>query len=407
MQRRGTGPFTAPPCTPVRSSAAPRAVLADTLPSAAIRRPSLDSFCRWRAATNDGTTGIAADGTSSPPGGEVLWIGTAHARPLFSLKPPSLFISIPPCPLPARTTNAATSIMALPEAYQREIEALSERVLQSSPRDILQFCADFFAGRLASERAAFLSSQNPAEAEADTLSPDTNMSDSGFGNPFAANSNPFGSSDGRRLETGPIMQQVIEEDETAVTSPTTPSFAVTGNTNRAAADACSTRACPLCAALPPANTQTSTTLRVASPCRPSPSSPWPTRVTTGLRQCTPKTKNQLERLQRAIGGSFLFSHLDEEQSAQILGALVEKPIPTKDIKVGLDRAGAIFRRGVAGAAADAEARLSPRATQAITSTSSRRGPSTSSSTPAAACSRGSMAWARRSAPSTRAARLAS
>lgn len=46
-----------------------------------------------------------------------------------------------------------------------------------------------------------------------------------------------------------------------------------------------------------------------------------------------KTADQLERLQKAIEGNFLFSHLEEEQSAQILGALVEKPIPAKGIKV--------------------------------------------------------------------------
>lgn len=47
----------------------------------------------------------------------------------------------------------------------------------------------------------------------------------------------------------------------------------------------------------------------------------------------PKSADQLERLKKAIQGNFLFSHLDDEQSAQILGALVEKPIPAKDIKV--------------------------------------------------------------------------
>ncbi|KOS20537.1 cAMP-dependent protein kinase regulatory subunit [Escovopsis weberi] len=46
-----------------------------------------------------------------------------------------------------------------------------------------------------------------------------------------------------------------------------------------------------------------------------------------------KTPEQLERLQKAIEGNFLFSHLDEEQSAQILGALVEKSIPAKGVKV--------------------------------------------------------------------------
>jgi cAMP-dependent protein kinase regulator len=47
----------------------------------------------------------------------------------------------------------------------------------------------------------------------------------------------------------------------------------------------------------------------------------------------PKSQEQLGRLKKAIENNFLFSHLDDEQSAQILGALVEKPIPAKGIKV--------------------------------------------------------------------------
>jgi cAMP-dependent protein kinase regulator len=46
-----------------------------------------------------------------------------------------------------------------------------------------------------------------------------------------------------------------------------------------------------------------------------------------------KTPEQLERLKKAIEGNFLFSHLEEEQSNLILGALQEKLIPAKDIKV--------------------------------------------------------------------------
>lgn len=46
-----------------------------------------------------------------------------------------------------------------------------------------------------------------------------------------------------------------------------------------------------------------------------------------------KTPDQLERLKKAIGGNFLFSHLEDDQSAQVLGALVEKPVPAKGIKV--------------------------------------------------------------------------
>ncbi|KAL2375171.1 hypothetical protein RJ035_007845 [Blastomyces gilchristii] len=47
----------------------------------------------------------------------------------------------------------------------------------------------------------------------------------------------------------------------------------------------------------------------------------------------PKTPEQRSRLQHAVSSNFLFSHLDEEQFETVLNALVEKPIPAKDIKV--------------------------------------------------------------------------
>lgn len=46
-----------------------------------------------------------------------------------------------------------------------------------------------------------------------------------------------------------------------------------------------------------------------------------------------KTPDQLSRLKTSVSSNFLFSHLDDEQSGLVLGALVEKPIPAKDIKV--------------------------------------------------------------------------
>ncbi|KAL1973150.1 hypothetical protein VTN31DRAFT_6692 [Thermomyces dupontii] len=49
--------------------------------------------------------------------------------------------------------------------------------------------------------------------------------------------------------------------------------------------------------------------------------------------CHPKTEEQLERIKKAVSNNFLFSHLDEEHLKTVLDALVEKPIPAKDIKV--------------------------------------------------------------------------
>ncbi len=232
--------------------------------------------------------------------------------------------------------------MSLPEAYQREIEVLNDRILQSGPSDVLQFCADFFASRLASERAAFLSKAAPApetEIGSHSIAAPSMSSGPGFTSPFGANSNPFGSSEARRTDAAPpVMQQVIEEeDNDTVTSPTTPSFALTsGGSGRTplGLDGPSDAAMSSLRSPPPGeypaqynfSRRTSVSAESLKP------------VADSYDNWSPplhaKTPEQLSRLQHAIEGNFLFSHLDEEQSAQILGALVEKPIPTKDIKVG-------------------------------------------------------------------------
>lgn len=134
------------------------------------------------------------------------------------------------------------------------------------------------------------------------------------------------------------MQRVAEEDENdTITSPTTPNFGSTsGNLFRGPFGGDSS-----------ADTQSS---GLRSP--PNPES-YPAQYNFGRRTSVsaeslkpnadsydnwtppfhPKSKEQLDRLKKAISGNFLFSHLEDEQSAQILGAVVEKPIPTKGIKV--------------------------------------------------------------------------
>ncbi len=161
------------------------------------------------------------------------------------------------------------------------------------------------------------------------------MSNSGFTSPFGANSNPFGS----RLDTG-VMQRVAEEEDEndVITSPTTPNFGVGTNNNVFRApfggDA-SSESHPFGLRSPPNPEgypaqynfarRTSVSAESLKPVGDSYDNWSPPQH--------PKTPEQLERLKKAIGGNFLFSHLDDEQSAQILGALVEKPIPTKGIKV--------------------------------------------------------------------------
>lgn len=156
-----------------------------------------------------------------------------------------------------------------------------------------------------------------------------------FTSPFGANANPFGS----KQSQNDMMHRVIEEEEQdTVASPTTGSFvpgATAGFSNVFGGDAS--------ADTPPT---------VRSP--PNPDS-YPAQYNFNRRTSvsaeslkpsadtydnwTPpfheKTADQIGRLKHAIEGNFLFSHLDDEQSHQILGALVEKPIPVKDIKVRL------------------------------------------------------------------------
>lgn len=47
----------------------------------------------------------------------------------------------------------------------------------------------------------------------------------------------------------------------------------------------------------------------------------------------PKSDDQFARLRKAVSPNFLFSHLEEEQTTQVLQALKEKPIPAKGIRV--------------------------------------------------------------------------
>lgn len=47
----------------------------------------------------------------------------------------------------------------------------------------------------------------------------------------------------------------------------------------------------------------------------------------------PKSQEQIARLREAVSHNFLFSHLDDEQSAQVLGALQERKVPAKDVRV--------------------------------------------------------------------------
>jgi cAMP-dependent protein kinase regulator len=173
------------------------------------------------------------------------------------------------------------------------------------------------------------------------------MSSASFTSPFGANSNPFGARSG-------AIQRVIEEEEEndAITSPTTLNFGLKPHSpfaspfgrpsggGDAAADAP-----PSALSSPPGAESYPAQYNFSRRTSVSAESLKPVADTYDNWQppVHPKSPQQLERLKKAIEGNFLFSHLDDEQSAQILGALVEKPIPAKGIKVSTPLPGCFLR----------------------------------------------------------------
>lgn len=223
--------------------------------------------------------------------------------------------------------------MSLPSDYLNEISALNRQVLNQNPRDVLQFCANFFLRRLESQRAEFLLSpqhSSPKRGQAESTFP---------------GSNPFGSS-----PTSGHMRHIDEEEENDnIASPTAASFAPNvmdkaqptaagedtfGNFAGFAASAKANRSQPPSSS--PADPQTFPSNYNLNR-RTSVSAESLNPASSANDNWTPpfhhKTDEQQARLKAAVSGNFLFSHLDDEQSAQVLGALQEKPIPAKGIKV--------------------------------------------------------------------------
>lgn len=141
-----------------------------------------------------------------------------------------------------------------------------------------------------------------------------------FTSPFGANANPFGGNQAQ-------MHSLAEEDENDPIASSTGPFGGDGSTETPP----TARGPPTADSNYPAqynfNRRTSVSAESLKPTADNPNDNWSPPFHE-------KTQDQLDRLKKAIEGNFLFSHLEDEQSSQILGALVEKPIPAKGIKVG-------------------------------------------------------------------------
>ncbi|OAL02135.1 camp-dependent protein kinase-like protein regulatory subunit [Phaeosphaeriaceae sp. SRC1lsM3a] len=228
--------------------------------------------------------------------------------------------------------------MSLPSDYSNEISALDREILKHQPQDILQFCANFFNRRLESQRTEALLSQQHS-------SPQGRAESSFPGN------NPFGTSpSGGGFAKSPMQRLEEEEEHDTMTSPTASSFAAVDFGKPRSNDAGAgegafgnfggfggssknqiTQMPPIAGEGQnfPSNYNTNRRTSVSAESL-NPASADNESFTPPFHQ---KTQDQLSRLKSAVSGNFLFSHLDDDQSSQVLGALHEKPIPSKDIKV--------------------------------------------------------------------------
>jgi len=162
------------------------------------------------------------------------------------------------------------------------------------------------------------------------------MSGSTFPGRLGTHNNPFGSEE--QVSSGPISKVVEEDENDTIASPTTPSFGFgKGGSSTfaspfggdASGDGPPSSFKPTSGEGFPAHygmgRRTSVSAESLNPTASS-NENWSPPFSQ-------KTSDQIERLQKSISGNFLFSHLDDEQNGQVLGALVEKPIPAKGIKV--------------------------------------------------------------------------
>ncbi|RKF77152.1 cAMP-dependent protein kinase regulatory subunit [Golovinomyces cichoracearum] len=221
--------------------------------------------------------------------------------------------------------------MSLPSQYLKEVEALNREVLKAKPVDILQFCANFFDKRLEQERIHFLKNQNrpvtPEDPKSGEIMTDTEISGSTF--PGRLSVNPFETAAANsEIDISGSRPNSNVEERNEYKSVPNPSFRFTKNLGDGNFDSAPAFKLSSSDGLPERYEMARRTSVSAESLNPT---------TSSKNNWTPpfhkKTQEQIERLKISISGNFLFSHLDDEQSSQVLGALVEKPIPVKDIKV--------------------------------------------------------------------------
>ena len=247
--------------------------------------------------------------------------------------------------------------MSLPVSYQNEINALNREILKQEPKDILQYCANFFNRRLESQRAEFLLAQGHQGKEGGR------MAASAF-----PGTNPFGPSNSFSSNRGVQSIEEEEEENDHVGSPTHAAFK-SARFGQAGSASHFTNSSPFGGAAGGGASMFSapfgggdTNGNVPDESASGPPSSFrgpagsgdslPPNYATGRRVSVsaesmnpnadsgdwkppshPKTPEQIQRLKTAVSNNFLFSTLDDDSFQTILNALQEKPIPAPNIKI--------------------------------------------------------------------------
>lgn len=254
----------------------------------------------------------------------------------------------------------------LPSDYINERSALDREIAKHAPSDILQFCANFFHRRLESQRHEFLLSTRHSSG--------AGMAESTFpgSNPFGATSGSGSGSGVSSATTAPNsgkrgMHSVAEEEEHDFQSPTAASFPP-NDRDRSASPSADTTSNSNTETNMAAGNSTFGNFGFASGSRMSPPPSASTTTSSDQHQqqqsfpnnynmnrrtsvsaeslapaaaddsswkapSYPKTPEQTARLRAAVAHNFLFSHLDDDQASQVLGALQERKVPAKDVRV--------------------------------------------------------------------------
>ncbi|KAK0338355.1 hypothetical protein LTR91_005449 [Friedmanniomyces endolithicus] len=265
----------------------------------------------------------------------------------------------------------------VPQDFTREIAALEREVLKQQPTDILQFCSSFFHRRLESQRAEFHlqqrhSSSGGGGGMAESTFPGSNPFGGGNSAGSGASSSAPAVGGGGSGPRG--MHSVAEEEEHDFQSPTANSFPpdvregavgspFSSTANRDAGGMTNNNTNTngsfgnFAFGAASANTGASRNANDSSApfSQPSMDSPqsFPTNYNMNRRTSVsaeslapaaaddnnwkapnyPKTSDQYNRLRSAVAHNFLFSHLDDEQTALVLGALQERKVPAKDVRI--------------------------------------------------------------------------